>query len=501
MQLNQTRTMAALLSAALVVSVAGVELSGRTASAAEPGWTRTASHLPATSDTYVTREFPQRSAGSRTRLVVRNTNGNHKRAYLKFVVPKAMLSNHGQIESVVLELTSLGRSRSDVSVRSTKKTAWSAAHMASTNAPQAGATIAKLVRRSGGVNRADLTSTVHAAGTYGFALTTNSGVSRYYSSESKVMAPRLTVTVRRPKPTPKPPTAAATTPGTTPGTTPSTAPRSAPSSAPTPTTTPTTTPASGKAMLGMSAPNQLWDQRVSEVGSGLEARRLFFLDFAAGMGKAQEACDAGTYPVMSFKTGAYSWAQVAAGTADADLRALATRINALTCDVFVAIHHEPEGDGTPADWSAMAVHALPILGGPIGGKVKVGVIGNGWWWSGEAKGYTDAQIAAWVTPGVLQVSDVIAGDTYQGSATGEEVATKITRMGAWARRVGGVRALGLGEFNTQTAQGITNATTALGQDPLFAWGCLWNADGTGAANATVLTGDRLTAFRSALAAW
>jgi hypothetical protein len=254
-------------------------------------------------------------------------------------------------------------------------------------------------------------------------------------------------------------------------------------------------------MLGMSAPNQLWDQRVSEVGAGLEARRLFFLDFGSSISMAQQACNAGTYPVMSFKTGAYSWAQVAAGTADADLRALATRINALTCDVFVAIHHEPEGDGTAADWSAMQVHALPILGGAIGGKVKVGVIGNGWWWSGEAKGYTDAQIAAWVTPGVLQVSDVIAGDTYQGSATAEEVATKITRMGAWARRVGGVRALGLGEFNTQTAQGITNATTALGHDPLFAWGCLWNADGTGSANATVLTGDRLTAFRSALASW
>ena len=96
---------------------------------------------------------------------------------------------------------------------------------------------------------------------------------------------------------------------------------------------------------------------------------------------------------------------------------------------------------------------------------------------------------------------MIAGDTYQGDAAGEEVATKITRMGAWARRVGGVKALGLGEFNTQTAQGLTSATTALGKDRLFAWGCLWNADGTGSANATVLTGDRLTAFRSALAHW
>jgi hypothetical protein len=251
----------------------------------------------------------------------------------------------------------------------------------------------------------------------------------------------------------------------------------------------------------MSAPQQFWSQRVSEVGAGLQARRLFFNGFTASLGLASAACADGTYPVMSFKTSSYTWAQVAAGNADADLRALHSRLAALPCHVFVAIHHEPEGDGSAADWSAMAVHALPILGGPSGGNIKVGVIGNGWWWSAEARGYTDAQIAAWITPGVRKVSDVIAGDTYQGDAAGEGVATKITRMGAWARRVGGVKALGLGEFNTQTAQGLTSATTALGHDQLFAWGCLWNANGTGSANATVLTGDRLTAFRSALAHW
>jgi hypothetical protein len=248
----------------------------------------------------------------------------------------------------------------------------------------------------------------------------------------------------------------------------------------------------------MSAPLNLWDQRVSEVGTGLQARRLFFADFTATLGKAQEACDAGMYPVMSFKTGAYTWAQVATGTADSALRSLATRLGALSCDVFVAVHHEPAGDGTAADWSAMQVHALPILGGPLGGKIKVGVIGNGWWWSGTSQGYTDAEIAAWITPGVRNVSDVIAGDTYQSTTTSEEVAPKIKNMGSWARRVGGVRALGVGEFNGPTAVGITHATDALAADPLFAWGCVWNADGS---TATVLTGDRLAAFQTALTAW
>jgi hypothetical protein len=76
---------------------------------------------------------------------------------------------------------------------------------------------------------------------------------------------------------------------------------------------------SGKALLGMSAPVQFWDQRVREVGRGLQARRLFFTGFGASLGKATEACHDGMYPVISFKTGSYTWAQVAAGNADAAL--------------------------------------------------------------------------------------------------------------------------------------------------------------------------------------
>ena len=256
--------------------------------------------------------------------------------------------------------------------------------------------------------------------------------------------------------------------------------------------------AAPKALLGMSSPNNTWDQRVREVGPGLEARRIFLSDFSASLNLAQQACDDGMYPVLSFKTGTYSWAQVAAGSADAALRALATRLEALTCDSFVAIHHEPAKDGAAADWARMQIRALPIVGGAIGGKVKVGVIANGWWWSATNQGYTDAEIAAYIPPAVIAVSDVIAADTYQTSATGEEPAPKMRRMGEWARRVGGVRALGVGEFNGFTAASITNATAALAADPLFAWGCVWNSDGE---IATVLAGARLDAFRTALTNW
>jgi hypothetical protein len=265
----------------------------------------------------------------------------------------------------------------------------------------------------------------------------------------------------------------------------------------------------GRALLGMSAPNGLWSQRVSEVGAGLQARRIFLSSFTASLSLATTACNAGMSPVLSFKTSPYTWAQVASGSADTALRSLATKINALPCNSFVAIHHEPSSGastpatgegGTAADYARMQAHALPILGGAIGGKVKVGPIGNGWWFNTKG-GLTDAQLKVWVSPAVLAASDFVAADTYQGQSTAETVASKINRMGAWARRTTGVRGLGLGEFNMQTSQGMTDATTALRNDPLFAFGCIWNMDGTGSANAHVLTGAMLTAFKSALASW
>ena len=262
-----------------------------------------------------------------------------------------------------------------------------------------------------------------------------------------------------------------------------------------------TTTTAKKALLGMSAPASLWDQRVAEVGPGLQARRIFLSNFGASLKIAEEACADGMYPVLSFKTGSYSWAQVAAGNADADLRALAARLEALPCDSFTAIHHEPAKDGTAKDWAAMQAHALPIVGGAIGGKVKVGVIANGWWWSATNQGYTDAEIAEYIPPAVIAASDVIASDTYQTCDTCEEPAPKMKRMAEWARRVGGVRALGIGEFNGHTAASITNAAAALKAEPLFAWGCVWNSDGGEGGIATPLEGDRLTAFRTALANW
>ncbi len=274
---------------------------------------------------------------------------------------------------------------------------------------------------------------------------------------------------------------------------------------PTPTATPTETvtppPATGKALLGMSAPADLWDQRVSEVqakGGKLQARRIFVGSFDGGLGLATQACGDGQTPVISFKTGNYSWAQVASGAADSALRSLNSRLQALPCPVFAVIHHEPNGDGTSGDYSRMQAHALPILGGSRSDtQVKVGVIVNGFWFNSNAQGLSDSELAAWLPSSVLAVSEFVAADTYQLKAGAEEPGSKMRNMEAWAARTPGVNALGVGEFNSTTASGITGATDELASSPIWAFGCVWNNDAT----VTVLTGDRLTAFQDALAAW
>lgn len=271
--------------------------------------------------------------------------------------------------------------------------------------------------------------------------------------------------------------------------------------------------ATGKAALGMSAPASDWDTRLSEVqakGGHIQARRIFVSGFGGSLNLATQACNDGQIPVISYKESPYTPTSIASGAADNALRTEHTRLMNLPCSVFVTIHHEPASDMTASQYTNMLVHALPILGGTLDDQeIRVGPIGNGWWFNTNSQGYSDAELDQWVGPTVRGVSDFIAADTYQGKTTAEGVASKINRMAAWGTRVNNVtpsqpvRVLGLGEWNVQSAQAITDACEALGTQPLFSngFGNLWNNDGTGSANAHVLTGDMLTAFQNCVSTW
>ena len=65
-------------------------------------------------------------------------------------------------------------------------------------------------------------------------------------------------------------------------------------------------------------------------------------------------------PWMSFKA-PYSWSAMASGTGDAWARNLATKMKSVNGPVWVAVHHEPEGDGDIQTWKRMQARLAPIM--------------------------------------------------------------------------------------------------------------------------------------------
>jgi hypothetical protein len=63
---------------------------------------------------------------------------------------------------------------------------------------------------------------------------------------------------------------------------------------------------------------------------------------------------------MSFKP-PYSWKAMASGAGDAWARSLARRLKTVRGPVWVAVHHEPEGDGDIQLWKRMQARLAPIF--------------------------------------------------------------------------------------------------------------------------------------------
>ena len=259
--------------------------------------------------------------------------------------------------------------------------------------------------------------------------------------------------------------------------------------------------ATTRTRIGMSAAADEWTQRLAETGP-VYARRIFdqLATFDSAVTLAEKELAAGRMPILSFKIPNNDWAGVASGEYDAQLHRLADELDALPGRVFVTLHHEPVGDGSPAAYAAMQRHALPILGAPS--NVLAGVIVNGFWWSAQRQGYSDAEIAAWLPADVLALAEVVASDTYHGGTTadpGEDAGVKIRRMSAWATRVGVTR-LGIGEYNGLTAAAITAAGDAVLADPRFVFASCFNSTQNNKPGVSwLLTGARLTAFKATVA--
>jgi hypothetical protein len=128
-------------------------------------------------------------------------------------------------------------------------------------------------------------------------------------------------------------------------------------------------------------------------------------------------------PWLSFKL-PYSWADMAAGRGDAWARDVATRLGALNGPVWVAFHHEPEGDGPIADWVAMQKHLSPILRAKR--NIAFTVITTGWdtFFAGQPSYRLNALLP---DPSIVDIVGIDAYNEYGVTKNGVK-STKMTEM-------------------------------------------------------------------------
>jgi hypothetical protein len=116
----------------------------------------------------------------------------------------------------------------------------------------------------------------------------------------------------------------------------------------------------------------------TSIGQRLGVRRTYWSgsQVNSAVNTARTDLINGRLPWISFKL-PYSWARMAAGDGDAWARDLATKLAELPGPVWVAFHHEPEGDGVIKDWTAMQRRLGPIVRG-AGPNVGFSIILTGW---------------------------------------------------------------------------------------------------------------------------
>jgi hypothetical protein len=260
---------------------------------------------------------------------------------------------------------------------------------------------------------------------------------------------------------------------------------------PTATSFPPAEPGTPK-VIGMSAPANLWDTRIQEVGTnGVRARRIFADLSESGSSQLpliRKAIADGMTPVISYKVP--NPATLANGGYDTWLATLRTQLNDLNAPVTATFWHEPHGNMDPAVFRAAS---LKFFNGVDSPAIAVGPILNGWLLDRRV-----ADFASYTDANLLNKWEFVAVDSYQsGTPTNpgtDMPARAIPLLENWMDSVGHPDTpLGLGEYNGFSAKAIADAGEILLSTPEVWFGLAWNST----AGAYVpLTGDRITAFQN-----
>ena len=253
----------------------------------------------------------------------------------------------------------------------------------------------------------------------------------------------------------------------------------------------------GAPLIGMSAPAGVWAQRLSEVGPGVAARRIF-ADLAKGptseIRRVEEAHAAGMLPVISYKVGGDIEGAVN-GRYNAVAEQAAAKLASYGLPTAVAFWHEPHNDMTTDQYVAASKQLLPVF---KRGELRVGPILNGFLLD------TERLRATWdkyCPDDLFEIWDWVGLDTYQMgslSAPGKRnPADRIYALSAYVKARGYAdKPLGVGEYNAFSAEAIAATGEALLSTPNVWFGCVWNSK---LERDYVLTGDRLAAFQQTLA--
>jgi hypothetical protein len=248
-----------------------------------------------------------------------------------------------------------------------------------------------------------------------------------------------------------------------------------------------------KKIVGMSAPADLWSQRITEVGTcGVGARRVFAT--LQSNGKAQssvieQAVADGMMPVISYKVP--SVATLISGGYDSWLKATRTYLDGLNVPVTVTFWHEPYGDLDPADFRAGSQKFLDLMKTT---DIKVGPILNGWLLDNKVSDF-----ASFTSRSLLTQWDFVAVDSYQSGTTdapGDKLpARAIPLLASWMDAQGFPdKKIGVGEYNGFSGSAIKAAGEAILSTPEVWFGLAWNS-AAGDSKYAPLQGDRLTEYK------
>ncbi|MDQ6850552.1 MAG: DNRLRE domain-containing protein [Actinomycetota bacterium] len=370
--LHWTYSKSLAVAAAATTLLSGVALLSGTASATTP---HSSLRLASVADTYVTSGNPRANFGTANQIQASAQAGHHKLSLIRFQVPA--LKNQTVVAAHLLLQRSTHHLSAIVSADAVRTAPWTENAVTYRSAPAVAKHLDQ-VRTTWTTSTVslDVTAAVHRAALMTIAVTSPSrSTFAAFRSKESGHGPVLELTLQPSAPAvalpPKPTAPSSAAPAPT-------------SSSPSPTQASCVTnvkgiPSAG-AYFGAAVSGTASQPALeSRTGHSLAIHRTYYaanqVDYAIRSVKAELA--AGRLPWISFKL-PYPWAAMAAGRGDAWARDLVTKLASVGGPVWLAFHHEPEGDGNLPDWVAMQRHLSTIVHA-LAPNVAYTVIFTGWY--------------------------------------------------------------------------------------------------------------------------